>query len=344
MVGLDFEQCYRAIESRDARFDGFFVVGVRTTGVYCRPSCPSPVCPKRRNVAFFRSAAAAQLAGLRACKRCRPDAVPGSPEWDLRADLVGRAMRLIGEGAVDSDGVAGLARRLSVSERQLHRLLVEAVGAPPSALARAQRAKTARLLVETTGLRFAQVAFASGFSSVRQFNDTIRQIYATSPSELRAARRNGERPLAPSNGRLELRLPLRPPWQGQAMLAWLAARAVPGIEEAADDVYRRTLHLPGGAGLVELEPRDDHVRARLALSSLTDLAVVVRRCRRLLDLDADPHASGEVLGADDRLAPLVRLTPGCVFPARSIPRRPQSAPSWASRCRSMRRARSPRGS
>jgi AraC family transcriptional regulator of adaptative response / DNA-3-methyladenine glycosylase II len=304
---LDFERYYRATESRDARFDGLFVVGVRTTGVYCRPSCPSPMCPKRRNIDFFRTAAAAQLAGLRACKRCRPDAVPGSPEWDVRADLVGRAMRLIGEGVVDREGVAGLARRLSVSERQVQRLLVEAVGAPPSALARARRAQTARLLAETTAMPFARV------------NETMRQVYAASPTELRAARRNGETHAPSQNGRLELRLPLRVPWEGQAVLGWLAARAVPGVEEVAGGSYRRTLRLAGGPAVVELEARDDHVRARLGLATVADLAAAVHGCRRLLDLDADPEASGAVLSADDRLAPLVRSSPGLRVPGSVDP-------------------------
>jgi len=190
---LDFERCYRAVESRDARFDGWFITAVKTTGIYCRPSCPTPVRPKRENVRFYPTAAAAQLAGFRACKRCRPDASPGSPEWNVRGDLVGRAMRLIAEGIVDRDGVAGLARRLSVSERHLHRLLLTELGAGPLAIARAQRAQTARTLIETTDLPFTDVAFAAGFESVRQFNDTVREVFALTPTALRTAgRRRGD--------------------------------------------------------------------------------------------------------------------------------------------------------
>jgi AraC family transcriptional regulator of adaptative response / DNA-3-methyladenine glycosylase II len=310
-AGLDFEQCYRAIESRDARFDGWFVVGVRTTGVYCRPSCPSPVCPKRQNVAFFRTAAAAQLAGLRACKRCRPDAIPGSPDWDARGDLVGRAMRLIADGVVDRDGVSGLARALAVSERQLHRLLVEGVGAPPLALARAQRAQTARVLIETTELPFADIAFASGFASIRQFNETVRRVFASSPTELRRARRRGDHS---EPGWLSLRLPLRAPYDCGGVLAWLAARAVPGVEAAPNGSYRRTLSLPGGIGVVSLEPQDDHVRASLRLDTFADLGVAVARCRRLLDLDADPAAYEPVLASDDALARPVAARPGLRTP------------------------------
>ena len=184
-TALDADQCYRAVASRDARFDGWFIVGVTSTGIYCRPSCPTPIRPKRANTQFFATAAAAQRRGFRACKRCRPDATPGSPEWDLRADLVGRAMRLIADGVVDREGVPGLARALAVSDRHLHRVLVDEVGAGPLAIARASRAQTARLLVETTDMKFADIAFAAGFSSVRQFNDTVKQVFALSPRELR---------------------------------------------------------------------------------------------------------------------------------------------------------------
>jgi len=190
---LDFERYYRAVESRDARFDGWFITAVRTTGIYCRPSCPTPVRPKRENIQFYPTAAAAQLAGFRACKRCRPDASPGSPEWNVRGDLVGRAMRLIAEGTVDRDGVDGLARRLAVSPRHLHRLLLSELGAGPLAIARAQRAQTGRTLIETTDLPFTDVAFAAGFESVRQFNDTVREVFALTPTALRAAgRRRGD--------------------------------------------------------------------------------------------------------------------------------------------------------
>src|SRR6478752_9633682 len=186
---LDFERCYRAVESRDARFDGWFITAVKTTGIYCRPSCPTPVRPKRENVRFYPTAAAAQLAGFRACKRCRPDASPGSPEWNVRGDLVGRAMRLIADGTIDREGVPGLARRLGYSERQVHRSLVAEVGAGPLALARAQRAQTARVLLETTDLPVTDVAFAAGFASVRQFNETVQTVFAMTPSALRKGRR-----------------------------------------------------------------------------------------------------------------------------------------------------------
>ncbi|HEY9476783.1 MAG TPA: Ada metal-binding domain-containing protein, partial [Mycobacteriales bacterium] len=180
----DFEHCYRAVASRDPRFDGRFFTAVTSTGIYCRPSCPAQT-PRRENVRFYRIAGAAQAAGFRACKRCQPAASPGSPEWNLRADLTGRALRLIAEGAVDTGGVTGLARRLSVSERHLHRLLVAEVGAGPLALARTRRAQTARLLIESTRLPLTEIAFTAGFGSVRQFNDGFRAAFGTSPSRLR---------------------------------------------------------------------------------------------------------------------------------------------------------------
>jgi AraC family transcriptional regulator of adaptative response / DNA-3-methyladenine glycosylase II len=308
---LDFERCYRAVESRDARFDGWFITAVKTTRIYCRPSCPTPVRPKRENVSFYPTAAAAQLAGFRACKRCRPDASPGSPEWNVRGDLVGRAMRLIADGTVDRDGVAGLARRLSVSERHLHRLLLSELGAGPLAIARAQRAQTARVLIETTDLPFTDVAFAAGFESIRQFNDTIREIFALTPTELRTAgRRRGDI----ANGALTLRLPYRPPLDWSTLSAWLRARSLPGVAEMNGRVYRRTLRLPRGAGVVALEPIDTHIRCTLRLESMADLTNAVRQCRRLLDLDADPLSVVDVLSKDRRLSRIVRKRPGLRAP------------------------------
>ncbi len=307
----DFERCYRFMRSRDPRYDGFFFVGVTSTGIYCRPSCPARL-PQRRNVRLFATAAAAQTAGFRACKRCEPDAAPGSPAWNRRADVAGRAFRLIADGIVDREGVSGLASRLGFSERQLNRILVAEVGAGPVQLARAQRAQAARTLIESTGLRFAEVALASGFRSVRQFNDTIREVYARTPSELRgrARRRRG----ATSQGAVELRLPARAPLDGDALLGFLAARAIPGVEAVEDGTYRRSLALEHGGGLVELTPADGSVRCVLRLDDLRDLTAAVARCRRLLDLDADPVSIGLQLEDDPVLGELARLRPGMRVP------------------------------
>ncbi len=313
---LDHETCYRAVSSRDPRFDGWFVTAVTTTGIYCRPSCPATT-PKRRNVTFHPTAAAAQLAGFRACRRCRPDASPGSPEWNVRSDTVARAMRLIADGAVDRDGVTGLAARLGYSERQLHRLLTAEVGAGAQSLARAQRGHTARVLIETTDMPFAEVAFAAGFASIRQFNDTVRAVFATTPSDLRAAaarRRAADRSPVPAPGHLSLRLPVRPPFDGAGLMRILAHKSVPGVEAADGTTYRRALSLPHGEATLALRAAGDHVACDLRLADQRDVVPAVARARRLLDLDADAAAVDEVLAADPLLAPLVTAWPGVRVP------------------------------
>jgi AraC family transcriptional regulator, regulatory protein of adaptative response / DNA-3-methyladenine glycosylase II len=307
----DFERCYRFMRSRDPRYDGFFFVGVRSTGIYCRPSCPARL-PKRRNIQLFPSAAAAQGAGFRACKRCEPDAAPGSPAWNRRADVAGRAVRLIADGMVDREGVPGLAARLGFSERQLHRILVAEVGAGPAALARAQRAQGARTLIESTELSFAEVALAAGFGSVRQFNDTIRLIYARTPRELRRLARG--RQGTTTAGAIELRLPAREPFDGESLLRFLAARAIPGVEQVDGGTYRRSLTLERAGGIVELTPERGSVRCVLRLDDLRDLTAAVARCRRLMDLDADPQSVAAQLEPDPVIGHLVRRRPGMRVP------------------------------
>lgn len=316
----DREACYRAVKSRDRRFDGVFVTAVRTTGIYCRPSCPART-PGFANVAFFPTAAAAQAAGFRACKRCLPDATPGSPDWDVRADVAGRAMRLTADGVVDREGVPGLAARLGYSSRQLGRILTAELGAGPLALARARRAQIARVLIETTDLPLAEVAFAAGFSSVRQFNETLREVYAANPTELR-----GRRSRAVAAGELRLNLAVRTPFAGTALLAFLATRAVPGVEAAGIGPsgagwYARSLRLPHGPGTVRLELSDAEaagqvvqVPATFLLSDVRDVSAAVERVRRLLDADCDPVAVDEAIAADRALAPLVRARPGLRVP------------------------------
>jgi AraC family transcriptional regulator of adaptative response / DNA-3-methyladenine glycosylase II len=302
----DPERCYEAAKSKDDRFDGVFFCAVTSTGIYCRPSCPART-PKRENMSFYPTAAAAQQAGFRACLRCRPDATPGSPEWNVRADVVARAMRLIRDGIVDLEGVEGLAGRLGYSTRQLNRLITAEVGTGPLALARAQRSQTARVLLETTDLPIAHIAFAAGFASVRQCNETIRQVFAESPSGLRVratksvqARRD-RRQAAPQA--IHLRLPCRRPFNPASVLDFLGVRALPGVESLEGSVYRRTLCLPHGHAVVSLAAPDEqaaadgpaYVGADLVLSDLRDLTTAVARCRQLLDLDADPIAVGEAL-------------------------------------------------
>jgi AraC family transcriptional regulator of adaptative response / DNA-3-methyladenine glycosylase II len=315
-VHEDFDRCYRAVQSKDARFDGWFVTAVRTTGIYCRPSCPVRP-PFARNVRFYATAAAAQRAGFRACKRCRPDATPGSPEWNVRGDVVARTMRLIADGTVDREGVGGLAAHLGYTTRQVERMLQAEVGAGPLALARAQRAQTARVLIETTDLPFGDVAFAAGFSSIRQFNDTVRLVFEATPTFLRkraVARVGSSNSVAASPGTVCLRLPVRVPFAYEGVFGHLAAGAVPGCEEVRDGAYRRSLRLPRGNAIVGLTPEVDHVRCQLVLDDFRDLTTAIARCRRLLDLDADPEAVIDTLTLDPDLAPAVTKAPGQRIP------------------------------
>ena len=312
---MDDDQRYQAATSKDARFDGVFFTAVRTTGIYCRPSCPA-ITPKRANVRFYPTAAAAQQAGYRACKRCRPDASPGSPDWNARSDVAGRAMRLIADGVVDRDGVPGLAARLGYSPRQIGRVLAAEVGAGPLALARAQRARTARILVETTTLPMGDIAFAAGFTSIRQFNATMLEVYDTAPSVLRerAARRRdrGRGPADAAGPALCLRLPFRPPIDLTRVFGYLGARAVPGVEVVTATEYGRTISLPNGPGVARLRivPGQNWVECSLVLADLRDVSAAVQRCRRLLDLDADPIAISGYLADDPVIGPLALACPG----------------------------------
>jgi AraC family transcriptional regulator of adaptative response / DNA-3-methyladenine glycosylase II len=304
--GLDFDACYRAVSGRDERFDGWFCTAVRTTGIYCRPSCPATT-PKRSNVEFHRTAAAAQAAGFRACKRCRPDAAPGSPEWSTRSDVVARAMRLIADGVVDREGVAGLSSRLGYSSRHLTRLIADELGAGPLAIARAQRAQAARVLLENTSLAASDIAFAAGFGSVRQFNDTVRRVYGASPRQLRRS--------APEAGGISLRLATRRPFAGSALLKFLGHRALPGVETFDGVTFTRSMRLPHAGGSASVTAHDDHCRVRLTLTDMRDLSPAVGRLRRLLDLDADPAAVAAALAPT---LPVERM-PGLRSPAAFDP-------------------------
>jgi AraC family transcriptional regulator of adaptative response / DNA-3-methyladenine glycosylase II len=316
----DHARCVRAVQGRDSRFDGLFVTGVVSTGIYCRPSCPART-PAPHNMRFYPSAAAAHREGFRACKRCLPDATPGSPQWNVRADVVARCVRLIEDGLVDRVGVPGLASAVGYSPRHLERLMLAEVGAGPLGLARAQRAQTARTLIERSTLPLTDVAWAAGFGSVRSFNETIRAVYGASPSELRgrAGSRRGS-PLAAAGEYtlIQVRLPFRPPIEPAQLFGHLVVTAVPGVEEWDGAAYRRTLRLPHGHGIVGVrppEPGRHHVEADLHLSDVRDLTAAVHRVRSLLDLDADPGAVDDGLRADPVLAPVVSRAPG-----RRVPR------------------------
>ncbi|WP_214408765.1 DNA-3-methyladenine glycosylase 2 family protein [Sphaerisporangium fuscum] len=312
---LDFDSCYRAVSARDTRFDGRFYTAVTSTGIYCRPICPART-PARRNVRFYRHAAAAEAAGFRPCRRCRPELSPGDPGWDVGADLVGRALRLIDDGVADEYGVAGLANRLHITERHLLRIFTGRLGAGPLAVARTRRLLLAKQLLTETSLPITDVAFAAGFGSVRQFNATMKEAYGFSPSDLRRTSGPVTRPVGPSGAAtpgmpatLNLRLAHRTPYDSGTLFRYLAARAIPGVEEADATAYRRAV--PGG--LITLVPGDGHFTLSVTLDDTRHLARIVARCRRLLDLDADPDAIAAALGTT-ALRPLLALRPGLRVP------------------------------
>ena len=328
---LDFDTFYRALSARDRRFDGQFFVTVHTTGIYCRPSCPART-PLPANVSFVPTAAAAQTRGFRACRRCAPDAVPGSPRWNANADLGARAMRLITDGVVERDGVDGLAAALGYSPRHLTRVLNDELGAGPLALARAHRATNARILIQRTTMPMADVAFAAGFSSVRQFNDTIREIFGLTPTRLRALRGNGatDPDAHAGGGVISLRLPYRDPFNASWPATLLGAHAVNSMEEFTGDpagewTFSRVLTLPHGHALVRISPgsgperHGNYLRVDLSHLDTRDLGAAVSRVRRLLDLDADAAAAEDVLRRDPRLAPLIDAGPGIRLPGSPDP-------------------------
>ncbi|MFB7251486.1 DNA-3-methyladenine glycosylase 2 family protein [Microbacterium sp. NPDC056234] len=312
---MSFDERYRAIDARDVRFDGQFVTAVRSTGIYCRPSCPART-PKPENVTFFPTSAAAHEAGYRACKRCLPEAAPGSPEWNLRGDAAARAMRLIADGVVEREGVPGLAARLGYSSRHLTRLLTTELGAGPLALARAHRAHTARMLLVGTDMPISDVVFSSGFASIRQAGDTIREVFGMTPSELRA-RRHRTGVCAP--GEIDLLLPHREPLDAAGVFAWMSARALPGIEASTPTSFARHLRMPGGPAWFEIREQEGRLRLRARVSRLGDLTPLVATARRLFDLDADPIAVDAALSNHPELAAAVARTPGIRVPGAADP-------------------------
>jgi AraC family transcriptional regulator, regulatory protein of adaptative response / DNA-3-methyladenine glycosylase II len=305
------DDCYRALQTRDARFDGRFFTGVRTTGIYCRPVCPART-PLRKNVVFFTCAAAAEAAGFRPCLRCRPETAPGTPRWLGTSATVSRALRLIDGGALDDGDVANLAADVGVGERQLRRLFAHHLGASPLAMASSRRAHQARLLLDATGLPVAQIAFASGFGSLRQFNAAIRECFHTTPTGLRHARRGG----APAGGSCRFRLPFRPPFAWDQLLRFFAARAIRGLERVEGGCYRRSFTSGGAAGSFEvaLEKGGNALELSVDGAPPSALLAVVQRVRQMFDLDADPMAIADTLSRTPVLADAVRQRPGLRVP------------------------------
>jgi len=313
-MDLEREPIYRAFRSRDARFDGRFFVGVVTTGIYCRPICPARR-PKRENVEFYACAAAAEEAGFRACRRCRPETSPNTPAWAGTSATVSRALRLIAEGGLDGQLEADLADRLGLGERQLRRLFSQHLGASPVSVARTRRAHFARKLIDETDLPMARIAESSGFASIRGFNHEIRRAFGAPPTELRRKR---PAKAVPENGSraLGLRLPFRPPLDWEMFLRYFGPRAIPGVESVDGDSYRRTIRAGDSAGRIEVSAvaGKPHLLLRVLVEGAPDLIRIVERVRRIFDLGADPREIARHLGRDPRLAVAVKARPGLRVP------------------------------
>lgn len=293
---LNEEQCYRAMCGRDARFDGRFFIGVKTTGIYCRPICPSRT-PKRVNVDFLPSAAAAEEAGFRACRRCRPETAPGTPAWNGTSSTVSRALRLIEEGMLDHESVESMAQRLGMGARQLRRLFRQHLGTTPRMVARTRRAHLARGLLDTTALPMSQIAHASGFGSIRRFNEVMLASFGCAPSSIRRSQ-------CSDADMIRLRIPVRPPLGWEPLLRFLRDRAIPGVEQVDGTSYRRTVRIGDAVGTMKVEySGGSSLELTVSDSLRTEVTSVVAGVRRLFDIDADAGQITKVLRADSQLAP-----------------------------------------
>ncbi|WP_332771986.1 AlkA N-terminal domain-containing protein [Phenylobacterium sp.] len=311
-MDMDDDACYRAFQTRDARFDGRIFCGVKTTGIYCRPICPART-PKRENMTFHRSAAAAQEAGFRPCLRCRPETSPDLGSWRGTSNTVSRALALIEAGAMDIGDVDALAGRLGVGERQLRRLFQQHVGASPVAVAQTRRVLLAKQLLHETRLPMAEVALAAGFGSVRRFNETFQQLFRRPPGALR--RLGGAEIAAGEGGAATIRLPYRAPYDWPAMLAFLTARAIPGVEVVANGRYARTLTVGDARGVVMVEPGEGaYLKVTLRFPKVQAWPAIIAKVRRVFDLAADPAIIEAHLSEDPDLAPLVAARPGLRAP------------------------------
>jgi len=311
-MNTDPKTCYRAVKSRDARFDGRFFTGVVSTGIFCRPVCPANT-PKEKNCTFFDNAAAAMQAGFRPCLRCRPEAAPGGPAWNGVSTTVNRALRLINEGALDDGSVDDLAERLGIGERHLRRLFSDHVGVGPKAVAQTRRVLFAKKLINETVLPLTEIALASGFGSIRRFNSTFRKLFGKAPRELR--RLNEEMP-HPGDAPLTLKLALRPPYDGGQIIDFFKTRAIPGVEEVTLGCYRRTICINNQAGVLQisLSPANDHLVLNVHLANMGELKPVVERTRRLFDIDADSATINAHLRTDPVLARSIKARPGLRVP------------------------------
>ncbi|MBB1625832.1 bifunctional transcriptional activator/DNA repair enzyme AdaA, partial [Achromobacter sp. UMC71] len=311
-MNLDHDACYSAIQVRDARYDGRFFTAVKTTGIYCRPVCPART-PLSRNVVFYPTAAAAQEAGFHPCLRCRPETAPAAgPIRDL-PDSVSRALAQIELGALDDAGIDALAARLGVGERQLRRQFRQHLGASPIAVAQTRRVLLAKQLIHETRLPMAEIAFAAGFGSIRRFNEIFLDLFGRAPGDLR---RSSQPDLsAGPQGEIKLLLRYRPPYDWHSMLAFLRARAIPGIERVTDNSYTRSISLDGSQGTVRVEPGPGHaLQATVRFPRLQALPTIIARLRRVFDLSSDPAALAAQLAHDPVMATLTATRPGLRVP------------------------------
>jgi AraC family transcriptional regulator, regulatory protein of adaptative response / DNA-3-methyladenine glycosylase II len=320
LVKLDEKACERARLARDARFDGRFFIGVTTTRIYCRPICPAP-SPKSQNIRYYASAAAAAEAGFRPCLRCRPEASPGTPAWLGASSTVSRALKLIGESALDDGGVDDLADRLGIGSRHLRRLFLRYLGATPVAVAQTRRVHFAKKLIDETDLPLTQVAMASGFGSIRRFNATFQALYERTPTELRNARMNGSKRFGNghASGDYTFHIGYRPPYDWKSILEFLSARAIPGVESVTDGEYRRTISLDGRTGTIAVRPAGrnksgNYLELQIRYPDPSALFRIVERVRRIFDVGADPAAIASRLQSDARLKPVLRAYPGLRVP------------------------------
>jgi AraC family transcriptional regulator of adaptative response / DNA-3-methyladenine glycosylase II len=313
LAALDRDTCYRALLSRDARFDGRFFVGVRTTGVYCRPICPART-PKPENVHFYPCAAAAEEAGFRACLRCRPEVSPGTPAWLGTSATVSRALRLISDGAVSEEGIGRLAERLGIGERQLRRLFDRHLGASPMAVLRTERLHLAMRLICQTSMPMTRVAENAGFASVRRFNAAIKEACGRSPTQLRHGRRAAR--LSRNGSSLVLRLAYRPPFDWALMADYLRSRAIPGVERVDREAYRRTVRFDGGASSVTIRPSENErvLLVELPAELANGAASAIRNVRRMFDIGAVPGEIAAHLRRDPLLRRSVDRHPGMRVP------------------------------
>lgn len=320
---LDERACERARLARDARFDGRFFIGVTSTRIYCRPICPAP-SPKPQNVRYFASAAAAAEAGFRPCLRCRPEASPGTPAWLGASSTVSRALKLIGESALDGGGVDDLADRLGIGSRHLRRLFLRYLGATPIAVAQTRRVHFAKKLIDETDLPLTQIAMAAGFGSIRRFNATFQNLYERAPSELRKTRVGASKTNTNGNnghasGDYTFRIGYRPPYDWKSILEFLAARAIPGVETVSTDEYRRTISLEGRSGTIAVRPSlrkhaGNYLELQIRFPDPAALFRIVERVRGIFDVGADPAAISRRLQIDARLKPVLRAHPGLRVP------------------------------